>query len=179
MAAGNDGLSVMAHALQAGGRAGFAADIAGFPYRLSTAPAGSIGINDETLVALLGSNAGWLRDEEIQDRLHAILLYQAAMLRPTRIHAQNGRLVTVHNPLFAATLRADADGAGVKVSQLLANSARRQDNYLALRLDIPEWCEKRIYVLSDAASRGILWLPRNARQKHRRIAAIRATSRGR
>lgn len=57
-------------------------------------------------------------------------------------------MVQVDNPLFGATLLAAVGQAGDAVTRILADAARRQDDYLALAAAIPEWCELRIYQLS-------------------------------
>lgn len=156
----------------------FAAQVSGFPYQLADAVPGSIGKEDFRLVDALGIHAGWLDDTDVQDRLRAVLLYQTASIRPTQIPAPKGRPVVISNPLFRAVLLADIEKEGERVTCILADAARGQDDYLTLRGEIPEWCELRIYQLSSASTRGIHWLPRNKAQKRRRVAAIRAASRG-
>lgn len=86
-------------------------------------------------------------------------------------------MVKIDNPLFGATLLADTDQAGDAITRILADVARRQDDYLAHAAAIPEWCEFRIYQLSSAPSRQIIWLPRNRRQRRRRVSAIMASRR--
>lgn len=164
-------------AAQNAGMDAFAADIAGFPLRLVPAPMGRIGHDDSRLLSSLGASAGWLEDAAVQARLAAILLYQAALRQPTRIAGPNGRSVEIANPLFGAALLADAQQAGDAVARILADAARRQDNYLALAAAIPEWCEFRIYQLSSAPSNQIIWLPRSRRRRRRRVSALRAAGR--
>ena len=160
-----------------GGIDAFAADIVGFPLSLVSAPVGRIGHDDGRLLAALGASASWLDDADVQARLGAILFYQTALRQPASIPAKTGRMVKMANPLFGATLLADIDQAGDAVTRILADAARRQDDYLALAAAIPEWCEFRIYQLSSAPSRQIIWLPRNRRQRRRRVSAIMASRR--
>lgn len=155
----------------------FAADIGGFPVALASAPVGRIGHSDGRLLAALGTSASWLDDADVQARLGAILFYQTALRQPASIPAKTSRMVKIDNALFGATLLADIDHAGDAVTRILADAARRQDDYLALAAAIPEWCEFRIYQLSSAPSRQIIWLPRNRRQRRRRVSAIMASRR--
>ena len=164
-------------AVQAAGIDAFAADVTGFPFPLMPAPVGRIGHDDARIISSLGESAIWLHDAAVQVRLAAILAYQKALRQPVRIPARTGRPVDIANPLFGATLAADIEQAGDVVTRILADAARRQDDYLALAAAIPEWCEFRIYQLSSAPSRQILWLPRNQRQRRRRVSAIMASRR--
>ena len=142
----------------------FATDIVGFPVALASAPVGRIGHNDGRLLAALGTSASWLDDADVQARLGAILFYQTALRQPASIPTQAGQVVKIDNPLFGATLLADIDQVGDAVTRILAAA-------------IPEWCEFRIYQLSSAPSRQIVWLPRNRRQRRRRVSAIMASRR--
>lgn len=164
-------------AAQSAGIDAFATDVAGFPIILEPALMGRIGHDDARLVSSLGANAAWLADTSVQTRLAAIVVFQRASRHPVRILARTGRPVEITNPLFGATLVADTEGAGDAVTRILADAARRQDNYLALAAAIPEWCEFRIYQLSSAPSNQIAWLPRNRRQRRRRVSAMLASRR--
>lgn len=164
-------------AIRTAGIDAFATDIVGFPVALASAPVGRIGHNDRRLLAALGTSASWLNDADVQARLGAILFYQTALRQPASIPTQAGQVVKIDNPLFGATLLADIDQEGDAVTRILADAARLQVDYLALAAAIPEWCEFRIYQLSSAPSRQITWLPRNRRQRRRRISAIMASQR--
>ncbi|WP_281821400.1 hypothetical protein [Sphingobium sp. BS19] len=151
----------------------FADDIIGFPIRLLPAPVGTIGRDDPVVLSALGQNMWWLDEPAVQARLHAILLYQQASERSVRIPDRTGRDIEVDNPLFGATLLADVQQADDAVKRILADEARKQDNFLVLVSQLPEWCEHRIYVLSSALSRKIYWLPRYRRSSRFRTVATR------
>lgn len=144
----------------------FAADVTTFGYVLKSPN----GTEDIQLVRALGTASTWLDRSEVQARLHATFFYQQASAE---------RRSPIGNLLFRATLNASAARAPEQVLMLLASQARKQPDYLKLRMTLTERQEKHIYCLSDAPSKGIIWLPRAFKPKMRRIAAIRAAMRGR
>ncbi|MGK2909125.1 MAG: hypothetical protein ACSLE1_04900 [Sphingobium sp.] len=160
-------------AILSAGISAFADDIIGFPIHLLPAPVGAIGRDDPVVLSALGQNRWWLDEPAVQARLHAILFYQQASERSVRIPGRTGRDIEIDNPLFGATLLADVQQAGDAVTGILADAARKQDNYLDRVSQIPEWCEHRIYVLSSALSRKIYWLPRNRRSCRFRTVTTR------
>lgn len=155
----------------------FAADPVAFPYELAPAPAGKIGLEDTTLRALMGAAVSWLFNAVVQDRLEAVLFYQAAVRHSPTLRSERGRAVLIKNPLFGATLTAAEAGAAPAATMLLADAARAQVDYLELRKSIPEWADKRLFELSSVSKRDFAWLPANPKRAARRARAMRASMR--